>query len=41
MESTTADGKQSEFTIKVLNKKKESGNTLYLVETISNFSTHS
>ena len=35
--STTADGKQSEFTIKVLNEEKESGNTLYLVETVSTF----
>lgn len=35
--STTADGKQSEFTIKVLNEAKENGNTLYLVETVSTF----
>src|SRR5438552_16414671 len=35
--STTADGKQSEFTIKVLNEEKENGNTLYLVETVSTF----
>ena len=35
--STTADGKQSEFTIKVLNDEKENGNTLYLVETVSTF----
>ena len=35
--STTADGKQSEFTIKVLSEAKESGNTLYLVETVSTF----
>jgi hypothetical protein len=35
--STTADGKQSGFTIKVLNEEKESGNTLYLVETVSTF----
>ena len=35
--STTADGKQSEFTIKVLNEEKASGNTLYLVETVSTF----
>jgi hypothetical protein len=35
--STTADGKQSEFSIKVLNEEKESGNTLYLVETVSTF----
>src|SRR6476619_6128097 len=35
--STTADGKQSEFTIKVLNEENENGNTLYLVETVSTF----
>jgi hypothetical protein len=35
--STTADGKQSEFTIKVLSEEKESGNPLYLVETVSTF----
>lgn len=35
--STTADSKQSEFTIKVLNEEKENGNTLYLVETVSTF----
>lgn len=35
--STTADGKQSEFTIKVLNEEKENGNTQYLVETVSTF----
>ena len=35
--STTADGKQSEFSIKVLNEEKENGNTLYLVETVSTF----
>jgi len=35
--STTADGKQSEFTIKVLNEEKENGHTLYLVETVSTF----
>jgi hypothetical protein len=35
--STTADGKQSEFTIKVLSEEKEAGNTLYLVETVSTF----
>jgi hypothetical protein len=35
--STTADGKQSDFTIKVLNEAKENGNTLYLVETVSTF----
>src|SRR5205807_10572502 len=31
--STTADGKQSEFSTKVLNEEKENGNRLYLVET--------
>ena len=36
-ESTTADGKQSEFTIKVLNEEKENGNPAYLVETVSTF----
>jgi uncharacterized protein DUF3108 len=35
--STTADGKQSDFTIKVLSEEKENGNTLYLVETVSTF----
>ena len=35
--STTADGKQSDFTIKVLNETKENGNPLYLVETVSTF----
>lgn len=35
--STTADGKQSEFTIKVLSEQTEGGNTLYLVETVSTF----
>ena len=35
--STTADGKQSEFNIKVLSEEKENGNTLYLVETVSTF----
>ena len=35
--STTADGKQSEFNLKVLNDEKEQGNTLYLVETVSTF----
>ncbi len=35
--STTADGKQSEFSIKVLNEEKENGNTLYVVETVSTF----
>ena len=35
--STTADGKQSEFTIKVLSEEKEDGNPLYLVETVSTF----
>jgi len=36
--STTADGKQSEFSIKVLSEEKENGNQLYLVETVSTFS---
>jgi hypothetical protein len=36
-ESTTADGKHSDFTIKVLNEEKENGNPLYLVETVSSF----
>jgi uncharacterized protein DUF3108 len=36
-QSTTADGKQSEFTVKVLNEEKENGNPLYLVETVSTF----
>ncbi len=35
--STTADGKQSEFSIKVLSEEKENSNTLYLVETVSTF----
>jgi hypothetical protein len=36
--STTADGKQSEFTIKVLSAEKQSdGTNLYLVETLSTF----
>lgn len=35
--STTADGKQSEFSIKVLSEEKEAGNPLYLVETVSAF----
>lgn len=35
--STTADGKQSEFTIRVLSSEKESGKDLYLVETVSTF----
>lgn len=35
--STTADGKQSEFTVKVLSEEKEGGNTLSLVETVSTF----
>ena len=35
--STTADGKQSEFNIKVLNEEKENGDTLFLVETVSTF----
>ena len=35
--STTADGKQSEFTIKVLSEEKENGNPMYLVETVSTF----
>ena len=35
--STTADGKQSEFSIKVLGEEQEKGNTLYLVETVSAF----
>jgi hypothetical protein len=34
-ESTTADGKKSEFTIKVLSEEKENGNPLFLVETMS------
>ena len=36
-ESTTADGKHSDFTIKVLNEEQENGNPLYLVETVSTF----
>jgi len=39
-ESTTADGKKSDFTIKVLNEEKENGNPLYLVETVSTFPIH-
>lgn len=36
--STTADGKQSEFTIKVLSAEKQGdGTNLYLVETLSTF----
>lgn len=35
--STTADGKQSEFTIKVLSEEKENGDPLYLTETVSSF----
>ena len=36
--STTADGKQSEFTIKVLSDEKQGdGTNLYLVETLSTF----
>src|SRR5207237_10239062 len=35
--STTADGKQSEFSIKVLSEEKDNGGTLYLVETVSTF----
>jgi hypothetical protein len=36
--STTADGKQSEFTIKVLSDEKQGdGTSLYLVETLSTF----
>jgi len=35
--STTADGKQSEFSIKVLSEEKDNGSTLYLVETVSTF----
>jgi hypothetical protein len=35
--STTADGKQSEFSVKVLSEEKEAGNQLYLVETVSTF----
>ena len=35
--STTADGKQSEFTIKVLSDEPQNGNTQYLVETVSTF----
>ena len=36
-QSTTADGKHSEFTIKVLNEATENGDTQYLVETVSTF----
>ena len=35
--STTADGKQSDFTIKVLSEEKENGEPRYLVETVSTF----
>jgi hypothetical protein len=36
--STTADGKESEFTIKVLSAEKQGdGSSLYLVETVSTF----
>ena len=35
--STTADGKQSEFSVKVLSEEKEAVNQLYLVETVSTF----
>ena len=35
--STTANGQQSEFTIKVLNEEKVNGDTQYLVETVSTF----
>jgi hypothetical protein len=36
--STTADGKQSEFTIKVLSDEKQGdGTNLYLVETLTTF----
>ena len=35
--STTADGKQSEFSIKVLSEDKENGNPMYMVETVSTF----
>ena len=35
--STTADGKQSEFSIKVLSEEKENGNPMFLVETVSTF----
>jgi hypothetical protein len=36
-QSTTADGRQSEFTIKVLSDAKDGGETQYLVETVSTF----
>ena len=36
-QSTTADGKQSQFTINVLNEEKQNGDTQYLVETVSTF----
>jgi DUF3108-like len=36
-QSTTAEGKQSDFTIKVLSEEKNSGDTQYLVETVSTF----
>ena len=35
--ATTADGKQSDFSIKVLNEQNEKGKPLYLVETVSAF----
>ena len=35
--STTGDGKQSDFSIKVLNEQNEDGKPLYLVETVSTF----
>lgn len=35
--STTADGKQSEFSMKVLTEEKENGDTLFVVETVSTF----
>jgi hypothetical protein len=35
--STTADGKQSDFSIKVLSEEKDAGSQLYLVETVSTF----
>ena len=38
LRSTTADGKQSEFTIKVLSADKQAdGTSLYLVETLTTF----
>ena len=36
-QSTTADGKQSDFSIKVLSEEKTGGETQYLVETVSTF----